>query len=362
MSKSTLTRKVRRAYSRNTLSRVLTLPERKFGRAYGMQTVQVEQDRWWGRQDSQPEDYYHFRDNGANVLAVAHLDTVVRPAGRKPRFHATASGPAVVSGALDDRLGAYVILHLLPAMGVTCDWLLTVGEESGQSTAEQFKPAKDYEHVIEFDRMGTDVVMYQYEDRASERLIEAAGAVMGHGSFSDIAYLEHLGVKAFNWGVGYRGDYHSERGYAFLNDTFAMVAKYARFHEQNAGLAMPHEPDVYDAESADGDRYLECSWCGAKDAVSCITWYCDACGCCQDCGATDPDIAAEWNDPEADICQCYLPKHIRDEVAELDARDDARNTGALTWDEYVTRRDAIARDSDKNRPAAYETAGVICQL
>ena len=199
--------------------------------------------------------------------------------------------------------------------------------------------------VIEFDRTGTDVVMYQYEDDASMQAVEAAGAKMGLGSFSDIAYLEHLGVKAFNWGVGYRGNYHSESGYAYLNDTFAMAAKYLRFHEQNAGTRMPHEArrpssgssygsyGLHDKHYDDDDYYGDCNSCGEKNAVDSVTWYCGFCGICQDCGATDPDIAAEWNDPDVDVCQCYAPK-------PRGAASDDRDWRAMDWDEYCALRPA----------------------
>lgn len=292
MSRKTLTREVRRAYSQDSLARICMLPEKEFGAAYGMQTIHVDQ-KW---PTSEPADYYHFRDNGSRVLAVAHLDTVVRPERRAPRFRDTKGGPHIVSGALDDRLGAYVILGLLPALGVTCDWLFTTGEESGQSTAELFKPEKDYDWLIEFDRMGTDVVMYQYEDEACCQAVQECGAVMGTGSYSDIAYLEHLEVKAFNWGVGYRGDYHSEKGYAFLDDTFAMVAKYLRFHEQNEGTGMPHEPCRYDDRSFDDGYY--CRFCQGKNTVDAVTWYCRECGSCADCGQAGNE------------CMCYVPERI----------------------------------------------------
>jgi hypothetical protein len=305
MRKNSLYHQVKRAYRQDKLANICTLPEYKFGRAFGMQTVKVTQ-RW-------PHDYYHFRDNGARVLAVAHLDTVVPGNRRAPRFRATKNGPRITSGALDDRLGAYVILHLLPALGVTCDWLLTVGEESGQSTAEFFKADKDYDWIIEFDRGGTDVVMYQYEDRASQQAVEASGATVGNGSYSDIAYLEHLSVKAFNWGVGYRGDYHSEKGYAYLNDTFAMVAKYLRFHAQNAGTAMPHSyTDSYrDSYSYGG---YDCPQCLSIRSVDACTFICDVCHTCYDCEQAEencqcfkvPDIEAiesrgTWDGDDDDI-------------------------------------------------------------
>jgi hypothetical protein len=337
--KSTATRKVRRAYSQNALARICTLPETEFGRAFGMQTVQTEQKyrSYRSKYYAEPaEDYYHFRDNGSRVLAVAHLDTVMPGNRRTPHFSKTVNGPLIRSGALDDRLGAYVILDLLPKLGVTCDWLLTVGEESGASTAGHFTPGKEYDHVIEFDRGGTDVVMYQYEDRASRAAVEAAGAVMGHGSFSDIASLEQLGVKAFNWGVGYGGNYHSEAGYAYLNDTFGMVAKYLRFSEQNAGITMPHDSSYYEYDSY-GEIDEDCWSCGEKRAVDPGTGYCAHCGACHDCGDTDPDVAAQWDDPDVDVCQCYTPR-TRDGSRNYAPATTSGYTG-MTWDEYVTRRD-----------------------
>ncbi len=315
--------RVRDAYRQDKLARTCLLPESKFGRAFGMETVKIPGVRpdWDGRR----ADYYHFRDNGSSVLAVAHLDTVVPQPGRTPRFTDTRWGPLITSGALDDRLGAYVILHLLPALGVTHDWLLTTGEESCASTARSFKPGKDYDWVIEFDRMGTDVVMYQYEDRDSRKLVEASGASLGSGSFSDIAALEHLGVKAFNWGVGYQGNYHSEKGYAYLNNTFSMVSKYLEFLGQNAGKTLLH--DGWKDEREEGIR--DCSVCGARNSVDAVTWYCDYCGSCQDCYGTSPDVAAQWGDPEdTDVCQCYTP--------EKHSGDDGSHP--VTWDEYMASK------------------------
>lgn len=182
--------------------------------------------------------HYHFADHGSDILAVAHLDTVARD--RSTVIVDSAAGPVVHGGALDDRLGAYVVCELLPHLGVKVDLLLTTDEETGQSTAEEFQTVKPYNWIIEFDRGGSDVVMYQYETTYLRGLVNASGARVGVGSFSDIASLEHLGVAAFNWGVGYDGNYHSVRGYAFLTDTFAMVDKFLRFHAANATRRLPH--------------------------------------------------------------------------------------------------------------------------
>lgn len=252
-----LTRTVERAFDRAALQRICTMPEEEFGTAFGMQTVEVDQHA--------PSNFYHFRDNGSDVLFVAHLDTVAKRGARDCHFVHTEAGLVVYSRALDDRLGAYVGLVLLPKLGITYDVLLTVGEETGQSTAAFFDASKDYRYMIEFDRGGTDVVMYQYEDDDTCDRVKASGARVGDGIFSDISYMEHLGIKGFNWGVGYR-DYHTQRSHAYLSDTFTMVAHYLRFHEQNLGTTMPHVTIPkhlsywWDEEKVETLR--ECAMCG----------------------------------------------------------------------------------------------------
>lgn len=339
--KSPVRRAIERAYSKDALARICTLPENSFGAEFGMQTAEVDQYPWqpWGKgawkkdatgtyQPPAPaaRDYYHFRDNGSSVLAVAHLDTVVTPGFRAPRFSSTRGGPLVRSGALDDRLGAYVILDLLPRLGVTHDWLLTVGEESGQSTAGFFTPPKDYDWIIEFDRAGTDVVMYQYEDAASRAAVQACGAPVGKGSFSDICYLDALGVKAFNWGVGYRGDYHSPHGYAYLSDTFAMAAKYLAFHEQNAGTAMSHVPSLAPHHRHANDDGYDCELCYAPGAVDISTLICAQCRCCGSCGQDELE------------CPCFSQLKASWYTSDEEGADDGAT--ALTWEEYAARRPA----------------------
>lgn len=227
-------RVIRKAFSQVDLKRVCEAHESTFGDTYGMERVEVDQ--------TGPENYYFYKDNGSNILAVAHLDTVVHEARRHTSFARTTDGLVVHSGALDDRLGAYIITELLPKLDLTFDWLLTVGEESGKSTAKFFTPpeGKDYLWGIEFDRGNMDVVMYCYDDFDTKALVRDCGARPGSGSFSDIAYLEHLEIKMFNWGVAYK-DYHGPRGYAYLEDTFEMLVYFLTFHRQNEDNYLPHE-------------------------------------------------------------------------------------------------------------------------
>lgn len=181
--------------------------------------------------------FYWFQDNGSDILAIAHLDTV-----QKDRFCTvteTAAGPVAFSGGLDDRLGVYVILDLLPRLGITVDWLLTTDEEMGQSTAEDFYTTKEYNWMFQFDRGGTDVVMYDYETKKLCDLVEESGARVGMGSYSDICNLDFLGCAGFNWGVGYE-DYHSARSHAYLDDTFRMVARFVKFYYANYDTMFPY--------------------------------------------------------------------------------------------------------------------------
>lgn len=220
-------------FDKDALRRICVMPERDFGKAFDMDEFHVDQPA--------PDHRYFFKDNGAKVLFVAHLDTVGHADDRRARFVKCEDGWVVFSRALDDRLGAYVGLELLPKLGVTYDILLTVGEETGRSTAAFFEPPKDYNWIIEFDRGGTDVVLYDYEEDTLVEMVEQTGARVGIGAFSDISYMEHLGVKGLNWGVGYR-DYHGPRSHAFLDDTFKMVARFLRFDAEWHGVTLPHIP------------------------------------------------------------------------------------------------------------------------
>jgi hypothetical protein len=236
-------RTVTEAFDRDLLGDVCVMPEEEFGEAYGLTRVNIPE-----RDPRFNDHFYFFGDYGSRVLAVAHLDTVADADARVARFIHTEAGEVVFSRALDDRLGAYTILELLPEVGIEYDILLTVGEEMGSSTAEFFDApeGRTYDWIIEFDRGGTDVVLYQYEDATTIAATRATGAHVAQGIFSDISYMEHVGVKAWNWGVGYR-DYHGPKSHAYLDDYFSMIARYLKFHQQNYGVnSYPHDIEEAD--------------------------------------------------------------------------------------------------------------------
>ena len=172
--------------------------------------------------------YYAFKDNGSNILAVAHMDTV-RPNWQNFKFDKKER--MVVSPALDDRLGVFILTKILPVFGVLPDILLTTDEEIGRSTAEEFAPSKEYNWIFSFDRSGDDVVMYDYETIELWDMLEDNGFTPAWGSFSDICYLEHLGVSGFNFGTGYYNE-HTKKCFAMLDIVSMMVAKFIEFYNR----------------------------------------------------------------------------------------------------------------------------------
>jgi len=158
----------------------------------------------------------------------------------------TPLGEVIYSPTLDDRLGVYIILELLPKLGVTCDWLLTNYEESGNSTASQFSAYKQYNWMFSFDRKGYDVVTYQYQDRKLKKLLNKHGFIVASGSYSDISSLEHLGCKGMNFGCGYH-EYHSPNAYAVMSQLIYQVTLFVRFYNsiKNTQLRHVKEYDKY---------------------------------------------------------------------------------------------------------------------
>ena len=163
-----------------------------------------------------------FIDNNAPVLAVGHLDYVQFA---KPKIKKQYKNTLIYDcPQLDDRLGVWVILDQLKKAGIKCDVLLTDSEESGQSTAQYFKPPKQYNWMMEFDRQGGGTAMYDYEDQTTRDLLREYDYKVDQGSFTDICELYHLKCKGFNFGVGYHLQ-HTPKCYANLSETFDSLRK-----------------------------------------------------------------------------------------------------------------------------------------
>jgi len=224
----------------------------------------------YGERRDDEGTYYYYKDNGSDILAVAHLDSV--QSNRFCDVVETKRGQKIAfSPTLDDRLGAYVICELLPKLGIKTDILLTVGEESANSSADLFETEKDYKWIFSFDREGTDVVMYDYKTKEMEGLLKQCGFEVSFGSFSDICSLEHLGCKGFNFGVGYR-NYHSKRAFVFLDDTFDMVARFMRFHDLNKNVHLKHTQSSSRSHYGSGGRWWDDEDDDEKEKFKYGTW------------------------------------------------------------------------------------------
>lgn len=179
--------------------------------------------------------YMMFGDNGGDVLAVGHLDTVQQDK------HVYVEGNNLYSPQLDDRLGVYLLLEVLPNYGFNCDVLLTDSEETGNSTAQFFRPHKQYNWMIEIDRSGAlDAALYQYFNPKTEKLLKEVGIKASKGSFTDIAYLDHVGVVGINFSCAYHNN-HSMEAYCVLPDLDDQMDRVIEFYHKHKDTFMKNE-------------------------------------------------------------------------------------------------------------------------
>jgi len=190
---------------------------------------------WWKSGDKKGDftNSCYYLNNNSNVLAVAHMDTV--QSCKHFDSAKLTNETRVFNAKLDDRLGVYTIMDFLPALGISTDILLTTDEERCATSAKHFSPNvanKGWNWIVEFDREGVDVVLYQYHDAVWEEAIVESGFTLGHGSYSDIAELDEHGVCAMNIGVGTQHG-HSADAYTVLEDYTSQIAKFLNFYHIN---------------------------------------------------------------------------------------------------------------------------------
>jgi len=188
------------------------------------------------------KEEYIFKDNDADILAVAHLDSVV---WTHHFYHIVIEEdrkspmPMILNGQLDDRLGAYMIVEYLHRYGFNYDVLLTTNEERGASTASAFHPDKQYNWMFEFDREGEDAVIYHY--RGMRQPLTQCGFKVGFGSYSDISDLSHLGCGGINVGTGVH-NYHGAHAWSDVGELEANIRRFLKFWVVNKDIHHEHDP------------------------------------------------------------------------------------------------------------------------
>ena len=206
-------------------------------RERGFDIVDVEGEMFW-----EADGYYAYLDRGADVLAVAHLDSVYAPTSP------IIWGNRLFSSAVDNRFGVYVILELLHAKGIVVDVLFTTNEESCASTARAFRPpqGKEYNWVVSFDRKGGNVALYQYQktEGAWAIALERAGYSITRGTYSDICDMSHLGCKALNIGIGYCDYAHSISAWLDLDVAIEQLNRFKHFYDANYRRVFAHDPKI----------------------------------------------------------------------------------------------------------------------
>lgn len=201
----------------------------------------IESFRSYGKVTETVDGIYVYKDIGASILAVAHLDSV----NAHDHFYVNnfAGDDILFSTKVDDRLGAYIILHLLPRLGIHTDILLTEGEEVGKSTAKHFQTGKEYKWMFSFDRRGVDVVHYRYTNKPWVDLLTKHFGKATHGSVSDIDYLSHLKCCGLNIGTGYYDEHHL-LAHANMSELVSQVGKFMQFYQTNKRIHYEYKPYV----------------------------------------------------------------------------------------------------------------------
>lgn len=185
--------------------------------------------------------HYFFKDNGADILAVAHLDTV------QSGYWYYVKNNVLYSPVTDDRMGVYTLLHLLPSLGINFDVLLTIDEEHLNSSAQFFHTEKQYNWMFAFDRRGDDAVLYSYHNDKLENELRQNGFHIGFGSYSDIVELDDLDCCGINFGTAYF-NYHFINGYVDLRMLMKQALKFRNFYNANHNTYFKSTPQRFNVD------------------------------------------------------------------------------------------------------------------
>lgn len=179
-----------------------------------------------------------FKDNGSNVLFVAHLDSVQSYYELDTvKFR---EDTWITCPTLDDRIGVYVGAYWLPKAGIKPDLLFTTDEEKMKSTGHYFAPPKQYNWMFMFDRRGEGAVAYQYENEQLRYKLGKHNITLLKGTYSCIKDMSHLNCIGINFGAGYELN-HSTYAYASKKILEKQLRKFRDFWDEFHTTKMPYE-------------------------------------------------------------------------------------------------------------------------
>lgn len=232
---------------------------------------------------------YRYQNNGSNVLAVCHLDTVQKPSKnirKKVRKVKGGTSTLLYNPVWDDRLGLYTMVYYLPNQyKIKMDWLFCTDEEIGNSSATDFvadylegsvAQGKTWNWMVEFDRMGSDTAVYNYGDNEFKALLTPYFGKITTGSFTDITGMQELGIKGFNVGVGYENN-HSLNAHMVLETYLDQIEKFVAFYRDYSNVSLPHTPVKKDWWSRGTN------WWNKYDSSESLTYYVDTATECAIC-------------------------------------------------------------------------------
>ena len=199
--------------------------------------------------------------------------------------------------------------------------------------------------------MGFDCALYQYDDDETRAAVTAAGYQPVWGSYTDVCELDHLGVKAFNFGVAYR-DYHSKNAHIYTGELSELLLMFQDFYEMFKDTTFPHKytPTVtygvgksyhnyYDAQHSAWEWYDTKYKANGLTPITAIPphdengEYLSQCGMCD--GYFVPDTM-EWNEFYGD-CLCPTCTTLaKEEAVDYELYKQGRVFSDKPHSKYVT--------------------------
>lgn len=217
----------------------------------------------WHTHDSDRGYLAMRRTPGARILAVAHIDFL-----RSGKVH-YVSRKRIVSSALDDRAGVYIIMDLLPRLGILADVLLTDNEETGGSTIRNLGVGMldAYNWIVQFDRRNEGAVHYGYQEMIP--ILANYFPSVERGTFTCISAIEACSpVGAFNVGVGYSQE-HSEQCSLDARSLNRQLMRFRDFYRDMFDVKIEHK-GAHPGEETHACRYkssYQGGWVGGNHLI-----------------------------------------------------------------------------------------------